>query len=438
MAVRNPAVAPSSANVSSSTSQVKVKTLVSQYGGNKENAPPVGSSKSGIAEKSAAVRNPVKSSVQPAATLKPQRIINSASNIPASDVKISAPSKIPATAAAPQTASQTGISSAASLVPKKVPAQPAKIDKESPSAATNSEIKTPEVIPTAVPTTSGSATTPRMKRWQLDDFEIGKPLGQGKFGNVYLAREKSSKFVCALKVLYKSQLQKNKVEHQLRREIEIQSHLRHPGILRLYGYFYDKTRVYLILEYAAKGEAYKELKKLKKFDEKRAANYIGSLAGALRYCHSKHVIHRDIKPENLLLGLNGEIKIADFGWSVHAPNSRRKTLCGTLDYLPPEMVEGLEHDAAVDLWSLGVLTYEFLVGNPPFEAKAAADTYKRIAKVDINYPSHVSEDARDLIGKLLVRDPEMRMSLDRVLEHKWIKMHCDQPDVAASVTAMTQ
>ena len=73
------------------------------------------------------------------------------------------------------------------------------------------------------------------------------------------------------------------------------------------------------------------------------------------YCHSKHVIHRDIKPENLLLGMKGELKIADFGWSVHAPNSRRKTLCGTLDYLPPEMVQGLDHDSAVDVWSLGVL-----------------------------------------------------------------------------------
>jgi aurora kinase len=93
------------------------------------------------------------------------------------------------------------------------------------------------------------------------------------------------------------------------------------------------------------------------------------IAHALRYCHTKHVIHRDIKPENLLLGLHGEVKIADFGWSVHAPNSRRRTLCGTIDYLPPEMVEGQDHDHAVDLWSLGVLTYEFLVGRPPFEAK---------------------------------------------------------------------
>merc|ERR1719272_1071327 len=112
-----------------------------------------------------------------------------------------------------------------------------------------------------------SQATGRKKEWQLSDFDIGKPLGRGKFGNVYLAREKASKYIVALKVLFKNQLQKAGVEHQLRREIEIQSHLRHPHILRLYGYFYDATRVYLILEFAAKGELYKQLQKVSRFAE---------------------------------------------------------------------------------------------------------------------------------------------------------------------------
>ena len=132
--------------------------------------------------------------------------------------------------------------------------------------------------------------------------------------------------------------------------------------------------------------------------------YIASLARALMYCHSKHVIHRDIKPENLLLGMKGELKIADFGWSVHAPNSRRKTLCGTLDYLPPEMVQGLDHDSAVDVWSLGVLCYEFLFGQPPFEAEGHSNTYKRILRVDLKFPAEipVSSGARDLIRKVFL------------------------------------
>ncbi|XP_028391986.1 serine/threonine-protein kinase Aurora-2-like [Dendronephthya gigantea] len=261
------------------------------------------------------------------------------------------------------------------------------------------------------------------KVWKLTDFDIGKPLGKGKFGNVYLAREKVSRYIVALKVLFKSQLQKSQVEHQLRREIEIQSHLRHPNILRLYGYFYDSSRVYLILEYAPLGELYKELTKNKYFDEKRSAKYIAQLADALKYCHEKKVIHRDIKPENILLGLKGDLKIADFGWSVHAPSSRRTTLCGTLDYLPPEMIEGNEHDEKVDLWSLGVLCYEFLVGKPPFEAEGHTETYKRISRVDLRFPSYVSPLARDLVSKLLQRNPKHRLSLPAVLEHPWIKAH---------------
>ncbi|MGH0180538.1 UNVERIFIED_CONTAM: hypothetical protein FKN15_004535 [Acipenser sinensis] len=177
-----------------------------------------------------------------------------------------------------------------------------------------------------------------------------------------------------------TQLEKAGVEHQLRREVEIQSHLRHPNILRLYGYFHDSSRVYLILEYAPKGELYSELQRCGKFNEQRSATYITELSDALLYCHSKKVIHRDIKPENLLLGASGELKIADFGWSVHAPCSRRATLCGTLDYLPPEMIEGRMHDEKVDLWSLGVLCYEFLVGTPPFETKSHEETYRKISK----------------------------------------------------------
>jgi serine/threonine protein kinase len=95
------------------------------------------------------------------------------------------------------------------------------------------------------------------------------------------------------------------------------------------------------------------------------------MSDALQYLHSKSVIHRDIKPENLLLGLYGELKISDFGWSVHAPGDRRKTMCGTMDYLPPEMINHGTHGKAVDLWALGVLTYEFCQGDPPFEERTS-------------------------------------------------------------------
>ncbi|KAE9603792.1 hypothetical protein Lal_00002340 [Lupinus albus] len=293
---------------------------------------------------------------------------------------------------------------------------------------------------------SSEVSDGEQRRWTLNDFDIGKPLGRGKFGHVYLAREKRSNHIVALKVLFKSQLQQSQVEHQLRREVEIQSHLRHPHILRLYGYFYDQAylflclyiiriypcikRVYLILEYAPKGELYKELQKCKYFSERRAATYVASLARALIYCHGKHVIHRDIKPENLLIGAQGELKIADFGWSVHTFN-RRRTMCGTLDYLPPEMVESVEHDASVDIWSLGVLCYEFLYGVPPFEAKEHSDTYRRIVQVDLKFPPKpiVSSAAKDLISQMLVKDSTQRLPLHKLLEHPWIVQNAEPSGV---------
>ncbi|CAK9303905.1 unnamed protein product [Gordionus sp. m RMFG-2023] len=236
------------------------------------------------------------------------------------------------------------------------------------------------------------------KKWCVNDFEVGRPLGRGKFGNVYLAREKQTKFIVALKVLFKNSLAEANIEHQVRREIEIQSHLRHPNILKLYGYFYDSSKVYLILEHAPQGELYKKLKECKRFEKTISANYVYQIADALKYCHAKNVIHRDIKPENLLLGMNGDIKLADFGWSVHAPDSKRATLCGTIDYLSPEMILSLPHDSAVDLWCLGVLCYEFLAGNPPFYSTKVNDTYAKITRVLYTFPCDGFDDgSRDLI-----------------------------------------
>ncbi|XP_036782315.1 aurora kinase C isoform X1 [Manis pentadactyla] len=264
---------------------------------------------------------------------------------------------------------------------------------------------------------------PTARRLTIDDFEIGRPLGKGKFGNVYLARLKESHFIVALKVLFKSQIGKEGLEHQLRREIEIQSHLQHPNILCLYNYFHDARRVYLILEYAPRGELYKELQKSHTLDEQRAATIMEELADALTYCHKKRVIHRDIKPENLLLGFRGEVKIADFGWSVHTPSLRRKTMCGTLDYLPPEMIEGRTYNENVDLWCIGVLCYELLVGNPPFESSSHSETYRRILKVDVRFPPSIPSGAQDLISRLLRYQPSERLPLARILDHPWVQAH---------------
>ncbi|KAK3995936.1 kinase-like domain-containing protein [Cladorrhinum sp. PSN332] len=331
------------------------------------------------------------------------------------------------------------------------PSSPKKSSVEKSSSSSLSSRSSDELALTSTDRTSSSSSSTSNKdgsapgyvdqpltpkQFHLGMFEIGRPLGKGKFGRVYLAKERSSNFICALKVLYKSELQHGTgVEKQVRREIEIQSNLRHPNILKLYGHFHDSKRIFLILEFAGKGELYKHLQREHRFPEWKAAQYIAQMASALRYLHRKHVIHRDIKPENILMGIHGEIKISDFGWSVHAPNNRRKTLCGTLDYLPPEMVKSGSKDnwytEKVDLWSLGVLTYEFLVGEAPFEDTPIM-TQRRIERADMTIPEWVSKEAKDLIKKLLVLDPEKRLSLEEVQTHPWIIKHCVKGERAAN------
>jgi len=202
--------------------------------------------------------------------------------------------------------------------------------------------------------------------WCIDDFALGKPLGKGKFGLVYLGKQKLTGTQIALKVLFKQPMQAANCMHNLRREVEIQTRLRHRNITRLNGYFHDAKNVYLILEFLPGGELYKAVAKAGGcVSEAQARLFMRDVASAVAYMHQRHVYHRDIKPENLLLGESGRVCLGDFGWAVHAPapHSTRFTLCGTPEYLAPEMVSGTRgHDRAVDLWALGVLLFELLVG----------------------------------------------------------------------------
>lgn len=274
----------------------------------------------------------------------------------------------------------------------------------------------------------------------LDDFELGKILGKGKLGRVYCAKHKSLGLIIALKVMDKQELVNLNLEKNFEREVNIQSMINHENISKLYTWFYDHKNVYLVLEFSLYGELYLHLKKSKRFDNIVASYYIYQVTQALIHLHRHNIIHRDIKPENIMLSRNNIIKLSDFGWSVHHDHSstvtmnnnatttttssshhaKRQTVCGTLDYLPPEMIESQPHNHTVDNWALGILCYEFLVGVPPFEEPDKTATYKRIVNIDIKFPKFMDEDAIDLIRRLLMKSPGSRLDLNKVLHHRWI------------------
>lgn len=283
------------------------------------------------------------------------------------------------------------------------------------------------------PSQASNAAPFNPEDWTVDRFEIGRPLGKGRFGRVYLAREKSQKFICVLKTISKKWITAPLHIQLIAREVEINSQLNHENILKMYGYFSDADRFYLILEFANNGDLYSLLTSQPRsyFPEHQASNYVKQLIKALKYLHSKNVIHRDIKPENIMVN-DQVLKLSDFGWSVHhSLNRHRKTHCGTLDYTPPEMllkqVEGTEnrYDFGVDIWSVGVLAYELSCGLAPFQHKDVNKCQSKIYHLNFEFPKFFSIELKDFIKKILRKEARERMSLDQMLQHPWITKHSD-------------
>lgn len=276
----------------------------------------------------------------------------------------------------------------------------------------------------ASPDAGVAAASSTMRMWRLEDFELGGWLGSGTYGHVQLVRERDSKTVAALKILKKRRLERFRAQRHIAREIEIQRHLQHTGVLRLFGFFWDATYIYMILEHASGGDLEQKLKQVPGgcLEEVGAASLARQIASAVAYCHQLHVIHRDLKPQNILF--SGQMaKLADFGWAVHAsPAEARRTLCGTLDYLSPEMVQNCGHSFEVDAWGVGVLTYESLLGKPPFSAPTHDETCRLILAAALELPHSLSDAARHFLVQLLQRAPANRMQLGEATAHPWTSL----------------
>ena len=267
-----------------------------------------------------------------------------------------------------------------------------------------------------------------LKKFTHEDFEFGPKVGKGKYGDVFLARHRKTNLIMAIKVLDKMVLRQMRVQRQLIREIKFHWYLKHKNVVPLYGIFHDEDRVYMLMEYADQGDVYKELKQSpdKRFTEAKAAQYIKQVLEATMFLHNHDIIHRDLKPENLL-NCDGVIKLADFGWSVHVEKSaKRKTFCGTLDYMPPEMVSGDKYDSSIDNWSIGVMAYEFIAGTPPFGKESQHETLQSIAQSQVNFSqAPFSEEAKNFISGLLNSTAGKRLTLTSAISHPWITKHCN-------------
>ena len=250
-------------------------------------------------------------------------------------------------------------------------------------------------------------------------------VGDGSFSKVYLYQHKNTKIKYAIKKMnIPSFIKKTNNKNLILEEINIQSKISHPNIIRLFNYFKDKnnTNVFLILEYASKGTLFDYIRRKKGLDESEAFYYFFQAFNAIFFLHKNKIIHRDLKPENLLINHNNILKLCDFGWSVYLNNSKRVTFCGTVEYMAPEIVKNEGYDYSIDVWSLGVLLYELIHSHSPFVVKDLNinKIENNIVSKELRFKKGVSLECRDLIEKLLIKDAKNRIKIGEIYKHPFI------------------
>jgi len=259
------------------------------------------------------------------------------------------------------------------------------------------------------------------KKVGLADFDLLTVIGKGAFGKVLQVRRKKDGKLFAMKVLNKKNiLESNELEHT-RTEKNVLQKVVHPFLVNLHCSFQTPDKLYFVMDWVNGGELFHHLQKEKRFTPERAKFYCAEIVLGLEYLHNHGIIYRDLKPENLLLTADGHICMTDFGISKEgliSDDDKTTTFCGTPEYLAPEVLQGKPYTKAIDWWSFGTLMHEMLTGLPPFYAKDVQDMYKKILQQELILPSSMDADTKDVILKLLTRDPTKRLA-----DPKAIKAH---------------
>ena len=261
-------------------------------------------------------------------------------------------------------------------------------------------------------------------------------LGSGAFGTVYKIKHKTLGHIRAVKVLSKDALKQYSCDKTFLHEIEILSKLDHPNIIKIFDYYTDKNNFYVVNELVTGGELYDQIINLKFFTEDNAAIIMKQLLSAVFYLHSNKIVHRDLKPENILMETNNvgdySIKLIDFGTAVTFSKKKMKEITGTPYYIAPEVLKN-SYNNKCDVWSCGVILYVLLCGYPPFNAPTEAEILQVVAQGTYSFDrvewESVSENAKQLIRKMMTYDPKKRITAEEALNDPWFSKRRENIDL---------
>ncbi|KAL8618752.1 Serine/threonine-protein kinase plk1 [Nucella lapillus] len=269
-------------------------------------------------------------------------------------------------------------------------------------------------------------------------YAKGRFLGKGGFAKCYELTDLETKEIFAGKIVSKSLLVKQHQKDKMSQEIAIHRSLSHKHVVNFHSFFEDQDNVYILLELCRRRSLMELHKRRKAVTEPEARYFVKQIISACQYLHNNKVIHRDLKLGNLFINDEMEMKIGDFGLATRLDydGERKRTLCGTPNYIAPEVLGKKGHSYEVDAWSLGCIVYTLLVGKPPFETSCLKDTYSRIRKNEYHIPSKISTQARNLITKLLRADPGSRPSMDQIMEDEFFSSGYLPPRLPTSCLTM--